>query len=97
MRALGMWDVTEGLDESFADVAGLAERCRFRNCTHRSEPGCAVRAALAEGSLPQARWDSYCKLRQEAAYADAPEAYLRRKTEKNKQIAQFNRKRKTNR
>lgn len=97
MRALGMWDVTEGLDESFADVAALAERCRFRNCTHRSEPGCAVRAALAEGSLPQARWDSYCKLRQEAAYADAPEAYLRRKTEKNKQIAQFNRKRKTKR
>ena len=49
MRELGMWDVTEGLDDAFSDVEKLAQMCRFRNCRHENEPGCAVREAIENG------------------------------------------------
>ncbi len=68
MRELGLVEADEGLDETFDDVAELAARCRFRDCRHESEPGCAVRAAIADGSLAAARWASYEKLQKEAAY-----------------------------
>ena len=66
MRQLGLWDVSEGLDETFADVEQFLGRCRFGNCKHRSEPGCAVRAALESGELSQKRWESFLKLEKEA-------------------------------
>ena len=65
MRELQLWDSAEGLDQAFSDVADLINRCRFADCGHRTEPGCAVRAALADGTLPQERWDSYDKLQRE--------------------------------
>lgn len=94
MRALGMWDVSEGLGESFADVEQYLGRCRFRDCSHRSEPGCAIRAALERGELSQQRWDSYVNLKREAAYSDDPAQYLRQKQAWHKSIAITNRKRK---
>jgi ribosome biogenesis GTPase len=70
MRELQLWDVTAPtLDETFADVAGLALGCRFGNCTHRTEPGCAVQAALSTGALDAGRWQSFLKLQREQAYA----------------------------
>lgn len=66
MRQLGLWDVSEGLDETFADVEQFMGRCRFGNCKHRSEPGCAVRAALESGELSQKRLESFLKLEKEA-------------------------------
>jgi ribosome biogenesis GTPase len=63
MRELQLWDAAEGVEEAFADVASLALRCRFGNCRHETEPGCAVRAALESGELPPERWTSYRKLR----------------------------------
>jgi ribosome biogenesis GTPase len=73
----------EELDRSqFADIDELATSCRFGDCGHVSEPGCAVRAALADGSLDPARWQNYLKLRDELAVAaDTLEAQLRRKSE----------------
>ncbi len=73
----------EELDRSqFADIDDLATSCRFGDCGHVSEPGCAVRTALADGSLDPARWQNYLKLRDElAAAADTLEAQLRRKSE----------------
>jgi ribosome biogenesis GTPase len=65
MRELQLWDSAEGLDQAFAEVAELINRCRFSDCKHHTEPGCAVRAALADGTLPQERWDSYDKLQRE--------------------------------
>jgi ribosome biogenesis GTPase len=65
MRELQLWDVSDGLDEAFADVVALAQQCRFSDCAHETEPGCAVRAALAEGRLPAERWESYRKLQRE--------------------------------
>jgi ribosome biogenesis GTPase / thiamine phosphate phosphatase len=65
MRELQLWSVDAGLDETFADVTELAARCRFNDCSHDAEPGCAVRAALADGSLDAERLASYEKLQRE--------------------------------
>jgi ribosome biogenesis GTPase len=65
MRELQLWADESALDETFADVAELARQCRFTDCAHGSEPGCAVRAALAAGTLPRIRWESYTKLQRE--------------------------------
>ncbi len=70
MRELQLWNVeTETLDTAFADVAAVALRCKFTNCGHRGEPGCAVQAALDDGTLDAARWQSYLKLQREQAFA----------------------------
>jgi ribosome biogenesis GTPase len=65
MRELALWADESVLDSTFTDIAGLASACRFADCTHLHEPGCAVRAAIAEGSLEAERFDSYLKLQRE--------------------------------
>jgi ribosome biogenesis GTPase len=70
MRELGLWDAEAGLDTAFADVDELFGGCRFADCAHEREPGCAIRAALADGTLRPERWESYVKLQREAAYAE---------------------------
>jgi ribosome biogenesis GTPase len=72
LRTLAMWDIEpEELDAYFVEIAPLVEKCRFNDCTHINEPGCAVRAALQKGDISKQRYDSYIKLREEleAAYA----------------------------
>ena len=91
MRELGMWEVSEGIVEAFADVEQFLGRCRFSDCTHQSEPGCAIRAALECGKLDVARWESYQKLKEEAV---GKEEMLRRKNEWSKSVAKFSRQRK---
>jgi ribosome biogenesis GTPase len=66
MRELGLYDDAEGVDTAYADVASLASQCRFRDCGHRSEPGCAVAAALDDGRLDPARYSAWRKLQAEA-------------------------------
>lgn len=90
MRELGMWDAGEGLSAAFADIEALAVSCRFKDCTHRTEPGCAVLAALERGELSEARLLSYQKLRAENAYTEDAESYRAAKDKKFKQIAQLN-------
>ena len=65
MRELQLWESEEGMDTAFSDVAELAAQCRFSDCSHEREPGCAIRRALEDGSLPRERWDSYRKLQRE--------------------------------
>src|SRR5690606_79094 len=67
LRAVGLLDGTDGLDRTFADVAELVAACRFADCAHGTEPGCAVRAALAAGDLAPDRWESWRKLQRELA------------------------------
>ena len=55
MRELGVWDADEGVRETFADLAALAQSCRFRDCSHTREPGCAVRAAIERGEIDEKR------------------------------------------
>ena len=90
MRELGMWEVDEGIGEAFADVERFEGRCRFSDCRHQREPGCAIRAAIASGELDAERWESYRKLKEEAV--DKAEM-LRRKQEWHKGVAKFTRNR----
>ena len=87
MRELGMWDSAEGMETTFADIEELANRCRFSDCTHTSEPGCAVLSALEDGSLDPSRWNSYLKIKTELEYAADSESYLERKEQKFKEIS----------
>jgi ribosome biogenesis GTPase / thiamine phosphate phosphatase len=65
MRELQLWSVDDGFDATFSDIEALIEQCRFNDCSHRREPGCAVRRALANGSLDRGRYAGYEKLQRE--------------------------------
>jgi ribosome biogenesis GTPase len=65
VRALGLWDADDGISDAFPDVEALAQGCRFRDCSHGAEPGCAVLAAVEAGTLDRARYESYRALRAE--------------------------------
>lgn len=90
MRELGMWDSDGGIDTAFRDIEELSRQCRFSNCTHTSEPGCAVQRALEDGSLDAARWESYRKLKTENQFAADSRRYLEAKREKFREIAKTN-------
>lgn len=68
LREVGLWGGDEGLARTFADIAELAEHCRFADCAHAGEPGCAVAAAVEAGTLPAARLASYQALQKELAW-----------------------------
>lgn len=70
MRELALWS-GDGLDHTFADVDELALQCRFRDCEHRDEPGCAVQEAIAEGTLDAGRLENHRKLARETAWQSA--------------------------
>ena len=92
MRELGMWDVTEGLDDAFSDVERLAQMCRFRDCRHENEPGCAVKKAIENGELSLSRFESYQKIKAEAKYSGNSADYRRQKEQFFKSIAVSERK-----
>ncbi|WP_298459289.1 ribosome small subunit-dependent GTPase A [uncultured Cellulomonas sp.] len=68
LRAVGLVADDTAVDATFADVTDLARRCRFADCAHRTEPGCAVQAALESGELPERRYASWQRLAREAAW-----------------------------
>jgi ribosome biogenesis GTPase / thiamine phosphate phosphatase len=86
LRELGVLDA-EGVSTAFDDVEGVAAECRFNDCQHRSEPGCAVRAALHDGSLAAERFDAYTKLHREARRAMIAADALARKAERRRWTA----------
>lgn len=65
LRGVGLWDAETGVGQVFSEIEELAERCRFHDCAHEAEPGCAVLAAIDSGDLPQRRLESYRKLLRE--------------------------------
>jgi ribosome biogenesis GTPase len=89
LRGLQLWDAEEGLEKAFAEVEALVPYCRFADCAHRTEPGCAVRAALADGTLDERRWESYQKLQRELRHLAAKQDVLLRNADRDrwKQIA----------
>ena len=72
VRGLGLWEADAGIGAAFADIEEAAERCRFRDCSHEDEPGCAVRAAVESGDISEQRYASYQALRQETKDLRAP-------------------------
>lgn len=84
MRELQLWDADEGFRGAFDDIERLAATCRFNDCKHQREPGCAVRSAIADGSLEKARFDSYLKLQRELAHLARKEDARLQAAEKDK-------------
>jgi len=87
MRELGLWASATGLELTFPEIGELADECRFRDCSHIHEPECAVRLAVEDGRLPPGRFESYCKLRDEARLMERRTTIAgrreRKRTEKN--------------
>ena len=77
MRELRLSQAREGIDAVFADLALLAQQCQFNDCQHAGEPGCAVQAAIKDGSLQKDRLQRWQKLRREDAYFNRSAAELR--------------------
>lgn len=73
MRSLGMWEAQDGMDTAFSDIEELKEKCRFRDCSHKGEPGCAIKEALESGELSAERWENYIKLKKETEFAERKE------------------------
>jgi ribosome biogenesis GTPase len=88
MRELQLWADDEGFERAFGDVSEVARLCRFTDCRHETEPGCAVRSALEDGTLPPERLASYAKLGRELAFAarKADRAEMSREKERWKKI-----------
>jgi ribosome biogenesis GTPase len=86
MRELGLLDASDGLGVIFEDIEALAGSCRFSDCGHTSEPGCAVRAALATGALDPDRWKSFQKLQRELAFQERKEDCVAREAHRRRWI-----------
>lgn len=80
MRALALWD-GDGLDSAFSDLLALAERCRFRDCGHAGEPGCAIQAGLDAGEVSEARVKAWFKLQREVAWQEGRRNQAARRAE----------------
>jgi ribosome biogenesis GTPase / thiamine phosphate phosphatase len=83
MRELALWD-GDGLERSFIDIDSLVAACRFGNCSHGGEPGCAIAAALADGRLDPDRHASWQKLQRETAHQERRVDAVARAAEKRK-------------
>ena len=90
MRELGLWDSKEGISLAFAEVEELFPQCRFSDCRHESEPGCAVLAALEDGRLSPEKWKQYKAQSRENAFVINHSAYLKQKQEFHKTITRNN-------
>lgn len=82
MRKLLMGELVEQEQSAFEDIEELARQCRFSDCAHKKEPGCAIKAALEDGTLDERHWKTYLNLQKEEAYARKRKEYLERKMTK---------------
>lgn len=91
MRTLSLWEADLGMEVMFGDVEELVRLCRFSDCTHESEPGCAVKEALETGKLEMKRWESWLKLQKELAHLEAKKEGRLRHVEKQwgRQMAKY--------
>ena len=84
MREFQLWENSESLDSGFKDVEALAQACKFNDCQHNNEPGCAIQVALATGTLPMDRYTSYLKLQKEIAFLERKMDRAAQSIERNK-------------
>lgn len=89
MREVGLWESAEGLSKSFSDVEGYFGQCKFNDCQHQSEPGCAIKEAIRIGELSPERWESYLKLLVESRFTQDKDGYLKEKEQRLKQLSQL--------
>ncbi|MGI6576979.1 MAG: ribosome small subunit-dependent GTPase A [Eubacteriales bacterium] len=89
MRELGLFHADEGISTEFSDVEELFTECRFTDCRHKTEPGCAVLAALNDGALSRERWEYYLAQKQENRFVDDKTGYLKEKKARHKSISKW--------
>ena len=94
MRELGLFDANKGISIGFTDVEELFTQCRFTNCHHKTEPGCAVHAALADGSLPREHWERYLAQKRENKFVDDKAGFLQDKRARHKDLAKWSKQQK---
>lgn len=87
MREIGVYGAGEGVETTFADIDELALSCRFSDCKHGNEPGCAVRTAIEDGALDETRFNSFRKLQRELAFEERKEDPVKRAQERAKWVA----------
>jgi ribosome biogenesis GTPase len=83
-RTVGLWADADDLAEGFADIEALAASCRFPDCRHEAEPGCAVRSALADGTLDEGRWEGWRRQERELRYLDRRTDKVAQRAEKDR-------------
>jgi len=82
MRTLSLWEADEGMEKMFGDIEALIKLCRFNDCKHKEEPGCAIREALIRGSIDALKWQSWLKLQKEIKHLESKKDYKIRAIEK---------------
>lgn len=80
LREIGVLDMEDGIEETFSDITSLFGQCKFNNCSHTQEPGCAVLKAIDEGKLETDRWEMYCKLHAENEWGKRKRISIARQT-----------------
>ena len=79
MRELGNISVGTGIDETFPEILELAQHCKFTNCSHISEQGCAILAAIEDGELAEQRYENFVKMKNESAFYEMSYSEKRKK------------------
>ena len=79
MRELGNMSVDTGIDETFSEILEFAQNCKFNNCSHTNEKGCAIMAAISEGELSEKRYKNYIKMKNESAFNEMSYSEKRKK------------------
>lgn len=90
MRELGMWDCETSIDKTFEEIEKLANMCKFKDCTHTNEPGCAIKEKIESKEISEERFNSYLKLKNEMNYNSDSKNYLSEKRKKFKDISKIN-------
>lgn len=85
-----MWSAEDGIDHTFSDIEELTRQCRFSDCSHGNEPGCALRQVVKDGLIAEERYRAYRRLKAENAYNENATDYLAAKKKKFKEIAKLN-------
>ena len=91
MRELGLWVSSDRANTAFPEIEELVSQCRYSNCTHQSEPGCAIRLSMENGCLTPKQWKQYQSQQRETAFVENHSGYLKEKRELHKSIARISR------
>ena len=82
LREIGLWEVGNSVEETFPDIAELGLECKFTDCTHEHEPGCAVQSAIENGDLDPGRYESFLKLKKEAEFIESKSSVTKQQERK---------------
>lgn len=85
LREIGLWEVNGSIEETFPDIAELGLQCKFTDCTHAHEPGCAVQSAIQNGELDEERYESFLKLKKEAEFLESKTSITKQQERKAKE------------